>query len=177
MPTDSLHPRMLTLAILAMPPELPDGSGASSGMSISSTTTARSWNSSTLKVARPCLHTQRKRAHSTASRDSSSFSAPGRMGADQLPPDSACCGCSQLLGCDQTPCTWRCPLPPPRCSCSTNTQTPTSHAAPRPPFLSPLCCRVAQLLLLLLTCYPSRHGPPAPGSPLLLCSWPRHHPG
>lgn len=48
-------PLCLTVAILAMPPELPEGSGASSGMSISSTTTARSWNSSTLNVARPCL--------------------------------------------------------------------------------------------------------------------------
>mmetsp|Transcript_14056 Transcript_14056/g.34679 ORF Transcript_14056/g.34679 Transcript_14056/m.34679 type:complete len:342 (+) Transcript_14056:747-1772(+) len=41
------------LAILAMPPDDPSGAGASRGMSISSTTTARSCSSSTEKVARP----------------------------------------------------------------------------------------------------------------------------
>jgi len=43
------------LAIAAPPPELPSPPGASRGISISSTTTARSWSSRTANVARPCL--------------------------------------------------------------------------------------------------------------------------
>ncbi len=48
--TAAAHPRALLM--VAKPTAAPSW-GASRGMSISSTTTARSWNSSTLKVARP----------------------------------------------------------------------------------------------------------------------------
>jgi hypothetical protein len=80
-----------------MPPVLPDGSGARSGMSISSTTTARSWNSSTLNVARPCLQQTTDSCqlnHHQQLALSLGCRAPGFMGQEVLLQAAAAC-CSK----------------------------------------------------------------------------------
>lgn len=64
-PCVTTHKPTLPPIHITHPPEAPSGLGASRGMSMSSTTTARSWSSSTEKVARPNLDPVSPRSAST----------------------------------------------------------------------------------------------------------------